>query len=159
MDYVQPVETPEFLSAVRVRQKAPGGHLHVIIAIDPKTGRELEIFALFGKAGTLPMSSMEAVGRMASSFLRIGGTIEQVADQLKGIGSNNGVPSEDGPVMSLGDALGRAVQKYLDAKQKHGLEMLLTGEVDLEAEEAEDATAIPTTTEADGKVRAVRQDI
>jgi hypothetical protein len=36
------------------------------------------------------------------------------------------VLTKEGQVTSLGDALAKALQRYLDAKQKHGLEALLT---------------------------------
>ena len=129
-----PVKTASVLSAVRIRQKAPAGHMHVIIAIDPKLGRELEVFAQVGKSGGIPAGNLEAVCRMISLFLRIGGSLELVVEQLDGIGSNQSVPSKDGPVMSMGDALGKAIQKYLDAKAKYGLNAILTGEVDFEKE-------------------------
>jgi ribonucleoside-diphosphate reductase alpha chain len=43
-----PVKTSPVLSAIRIRQKTPAGHMHVIIAIDPKSRRELEVFAQIG---------------------------------------------------------------------------------------------------------------
>ncbi len=125
-----PAKTAEVLSAVRIRQKAPAGHMHVIIAVDPKSGRELEIFAQVGKAGGIPAGNLEAICRMISLYLRNGGALGQVVEQLEGIGSNQSVPSKDGTVMSMGDALGKAIQKYLDAKAKYGLEAILTGEAD-----------------------------
>jgi ribonucleoside-diphosphate reductase alpha chain len=69
---------------------------------------------------------------MISLYLRIGGTLENVAEQLEGVGSNITVPSKDGTVLSMGDALGKAIRKYLEAKQQHGLDAMLTGEVDFE---------------------------
>lgn len=135
-EFVDPIKTSEVLSAVRIRQKAPAGHMHVIIAIDPKTHRELEVFAMIGKSGGIPAGNLEATCRMISLYLRIGGTLENVAEQLEGIGSNAAIPSKDGPIMSMGDALGRAIQEYLEAKQKYGLEAMLTGAVDFEVVEA-----------------------
>jgi hypothetical protein len=55
-------ETAEVLSAVRVRQATPfKHHLHVIIAVEPKSGRELEVFAQIGSAGGLPGGNLEAI--------------------------------------------------------------------------------------------------
>jgi len=122
-------KTAEVLSAIRIRQKAPTGHMHVTIAFNPKTGRELEVFAQIGKAGGVPAGNLESVCRMISLFLRIGGSLDQVVDQLEGIGSNLQVPSKHGTVMSMGDALGKAIRRYLEAKQVHGLEAMLTGEI------------------------------
>jgi len=137
-----PVKTSEVLSAVRIRQKAPCGHMHVVITVDPKTGQELEVFAQVGKSGGLPVSSLEAICRIVSLFLRIGGSLEAVQEQLEGIGATNDhtVHTKDGIVTGLGDALGKAIRRYMEFKAKHGLEAILTGEVDFDAsEEGENA--------------------
>lgn len=133
---MEPIRTSEVLSAVRVRQKTPAGHMHVVIAVDPNSGRELEIFAMVGKAGGVPMGNLEAICRMVSSFLRIGGSLDQVVDQLKDIGSTGDqvISTKDGPVQSLGDALSKAIRRYMDAKAKHGLHAILSGNVGPEDE-------------------------
>ncbi len=129
-------ETAEVLSAVRVRQSTPfDHHLHVIVAVDPKTGRELEVFAQIGSAGGVPGGNLEAICRMVSLYLRNGGALPQVIEQLKGISCHMAKNTKDGYVESMGDALGIAMQRYLDAKEKHGLAALLTGEVVLDKEE------------------------
>jgi hypothetical protein len=69
---------------------------------------------------------------MISLFLRNGGDLDLVVEQLEGIGSNMQVPSKDGTVQSMGDALGKAIRRYLEAKQKYGLDAILMGEVDFE---------------------------
>jgi ribonucleoside-diphosphate reductase alpha chain len=129
-----PVKTSDVLSAIRIRQKTPAGHMHVVIAVDPKSLRELEVFAQIGKAGGVPGSNLEAICRMVSSFLRIGGSLEQVCEQLDGIGSNMSIPTKGGQVMSLGDALSKSIRKYLDAKERYGLTAILTGAVEFEKE-------------------------
>ena len=133
---MDPIKTSEVLSGVRIRQKTKAGHMHVVVAVDPKTGRELEVFAQVGKAGGIPGSNMEAICRMVSLFLRIGGSLEAVIEQLKEIGSNNEqvILTKEGQVTSLGDALSKALQRYLDAKAKHGLKALLTTNI-LDVEE------------------------
>lgn len=131
-------ETAEVLSAVRVRQATPFKHyLHVIIAVEPKNGRELEVFAQIGSAGGLPGGNLEAICRMVSLYLRNGGALTEVIEQLKGISCHMAKNTRDGYVESMGDALGIAMQRYLDAKEKHGLKALLTGEVNLEGEHEE----------------------
>jgi ribonucleoside-diphosphate reductase alpha chain len=126
----KPTKTAAILSAVRIRQNTPFGHMHVSITVDPKSGRELEVFAQLGKAGDVTMSDLEAICRMVSLFLRAGGSIEHVMDQLEGIGSNLQLATRDGKVMSLGDALGKTVRKYWNAKKQYGLKAILLGEVD-----------------------------
>jgi ribonucleoside-diphosphate reductase alpha chain len=128
-------ETSEVLSAVRIRQATPFEHnLHVIVAVDPKTGRELEVFAQMGSAGGVPGSNLEAICRMISLYLRNGGGLAQVIEQMEGISCHMARNTKDGYVESLGDALGIALRRYTEAKEKHGLEALLTGEISLEEE-------------------------
>ena len=129
---VKPVKTPAILSAVRIRQNTPFGHMHVTISVDPKSERELEVFAQLGKAGDVAASDLEAICRMVSLFLRSGGSIDLVIDQLEGIGSHMSIPTKDGRVMSLGDAVGKTIRKYWQAKKLVGLRAILLGEVDFE---------------------------
>jgi hypothetical protein len=71
---------------------------------------------------------------MVSLYLRNGGALAEVIEQLKGISCHMAKNTKDGYVESLGDALGIALRRYAEAKEKHGLEALLTGEVNLEEE-------------------------
>ena len=130
---IKPVKTPTILSAVRIRQVTPFGHMHLTISVDPKSERELEVFAQLGKAGDVAASDLEAICRMVSLFLRSGGSMDLVMDQLEGIGSHLSVPSKDGRVMSLGDGLGKTIRKYWLAKKAYGLKAILLGEVDIDA--------------------------
>jgi ribonucleoside-diphosphate reductase alpha chain len=130
---LKPVKTATILSAVRIRSNTPFGHMHLTISVDPKTERELEVFAQLGKAGDVAASDLEAICRMVSLFLRSGGTLDLVMDQLEGIGSHLSIPTKDGRVMSLGDALGKTIHKYWQAKKNFGLKAILLGEVDIDA--------------------------
>jgi ribonucleoside-diphosphate reductase alpha chain len=47
--------------------------------------------------------------------------------QLEGIGSSLSVPTKDGRIMSLADGLATALERYLAAKEEHGLHALLLG--------------------------------
>ncbi|HYG77239.1 MAG TPA: adenosylcobalamin-dependent ribonucleoside-diphosphate reductase [Planctomycetota bacterium] len=131
-EVIKPQKTPSILSAVRIRQNTPFGHMHLTISVDPKSERELEVFAQLGKAGDVAASDLEAICRMVSLFLRSGGSIDAVIDQLEGIGSHLSIPTKDGRVMSLGDALGKTIRKYSNAKKAHGLKAILLGEVDID---------------------------
>ncbi|MHC4472558.1 MAG: adenosylcobalamin-dependent ribonucleoside-diphosphate reductase, partial [Planctomycetota bacterium] len=126
-----PVKLPEILPCVRVRQKTPFGNLHAKISVDPRSERELEVFAQLGKAGDLASSDLEAICRLLSMFLRVGGSLDAVVEQLEGIGSSLSVPSKEGRILSLGDGLAKALGKYLRAKAAFGLTPLLLGEADL----------------------------
>ncbi len=127
---LEPIELGEISTAVRTRQMTPFGNMHVQITVDPRTERELEVFAQLGKGGDLANSDLEAICRMVSLWLRAGGALQHVIRQLKGIGSSLQVSTKEGKVMSLGDGLARALQKYERAKSRLGLKTLLLGEFD-----------------------------
>jgi len=126
-----PQDIPEIISGLRLRQMTPFGNMHVKITVDPKTERELEVFAQLGKGGDIATSDLEAICRMISLWLRSGGSLNHVIRQLKDIGSSLQVPTREGKIMSLGDGLARSLQKYTRAKERFGLRSLLLGEYDL----------------------------
>ena len=130
---LEPALLPEITSGMRIRQMTPFGNMHINITIDPKTEREMEVFAQLGKGGDLANSDLEAICRMVSLWLRAGGRLVQVVRQLHGIGSSLQVSTREGKIMSLGDGLARAMQRYLRAKEQYGLRALLLGEHGLNA--------------------------
>jgi ribonucleoside-diphosphate reductase alpha chain len=128
----KPMKTPPMLPAIRMRQTTPFGHMHIAVTVEPVNGREMEIFAQLGKAGDVVSSDLEAISRMVSLYLRIGGSLEDVIDQLEGIGSHMVIPSKDGKVISLADALGKSLHRYNLAKLTYGLNDILTGKINFE---------------------------
>ena len=125
---LEPVTLPEIQSGVRVRQLTPFGNMHINITVDPKTERELEVFAQLGKGGDLANSDLEAICRLISLWLRAGGDLMHVIRQLQSIGSSLQLQTKEGKIMSLGDGLARALKKYMSAKAESGLRALLIGE-------------------------------
>jgi ribonucleoside-diphosphate reductase alpha chain len=115
------------MSCLRIRQMTPFGNMHVKVSVDPQSGREREVFAQLGKGGDVANSDLEAICRILSLWLRCNGNLSTALKQLEGIGSSLSVPTKDGRIMSLGDGLAKALQRYLDAKQAHGLHALLLG--------------------------------
>lgn len=129
----KPIKTPSMLPAVRLRQTTSHGHMHIAITVDPNVNREMEIFAQLGKAGDTVSSNLEAISRMISLYLRIGGSLEDIIDQLEGIGSHETVlPSKDGKVRSLADGLGKCLLRYNLAKRTYGLNALLVGKINFD---------------------------
>jgi len=128
----KPIKTPPMIPAVRMRQTTPFGHMHIAVTVEPVTGREMEIFAQLGKAGDVVSSDLEAISRMVSLYLRIGGSLEDIIEQLEGIGSHMVIPSKDGKVISLADALGKSLHRYHLAKQTYGLSDILTGKINFD---------------------------
>ena len=122
-----PATLPEICTGIRIRQLTPFGNMHINITVDPKTERELEVFAQLGKGGDISNSDLEAICRMVSLWLRAGGSLDHVIRQLHSIGSSLQVHTKEGKIMSLGDGLARALRKYLLAKAENGLKHLIMG--------------------------------
>ncbi len=127
---LEPRELPAITSGLRIRQQTPFGNMHIQITVDPRTEREMEVFAQLGKGGDIATSDLEAICRMISLWLRAGGNLQHVIKQLSGIGSHLQIPTRDGRIMSLGDGLAQALKRYTRAKERHGLRTLLLGEID-----------------------------
>jgi len=130
---LEPATLPEITSGIRVRQLTPFGNMHINITVDPRTEREMEVFAQLGKGGDLANSDLEAICRMVSLWLRSGGTLDHVIRQLHSIGSSLQVSTKEGKIMSLGDGLARALKRYVQAKSEFGLKALLMGDADMDA--------------------------
>lgn len=128
---LEPRDIPEIVSGLRLRQMTPFGNMHVKVTVDPKSERELEVFAQLGKGGDIATSDLEAICRLISLWLRSGGGLRHIIQQLKDIGSSLQVPTRHGKIMSLGDGLARALQRYVRAKEHFGLRALLLGEYDM----------------------------
>lgn len=128
----RPARTPSMLPAVRMRQNTPFGHMHIAITVDPSQNRELEVFAQLGKAGDVAASDLEAISRLVSLYLRLGGSMNDLVDQLEGIGSHMSIPTKDGRVMSLADGLGKTLHRYQVAKETYGIGAILMGEINFD---------------------------
>jgi ribonucleoside-diphosphate reductase alpha chain len=138
---LKPVKLPEIMSCLRIRQMTPFGNMHVKVSVDPISGREREVFAQLGKGGDVANSDLEAICRILSLWLRCNGRLKTALKQLEGIGSSLTVPTKDGRIMSLGDGLAKALQRYLDAKASHGLHTLLLGTAPQKLEKTDVYTA------------------
>lgn len=124
---LNPIKLPEIMSCLRIRQMTPFGNMHVKVSVDPVSGREREVFAQLGKGGDVANSDLEAICRILSLWLRSNGSLKMAVKQLEGIGSSLSVPTKDGRIMSLADGLATALERYMAAKNEHGLHSLLLG--------------------------------
>jgi ribonucleoside-diphosphate reductase alpha chain len=141
-----PIKLPEIMSCLRIRQMTPFGNMHVKVSVDPQSGREREVFAQLGKGGDVANSDLEAICRVLSLWLRANGSLMVAMKQLSGIGSSLTVPTKDGRIMSLADGLATALNRYLEAKQLHGLEALLLGRTGPATEAPAPVVAQPSAT-------------
>jgi ribonucleoside-diphosphate reductase alpha chain len=154
---IEPQDLPEIVSGLRIRQMTPFGNMHVKITVDPRTDRELEVFAQLGKGGDVATSDLEAICRMTSLWLRSGGSLRHVIKQLEGIGSSLQIPTRTGRIMSLGDGLAVTLKKYVRAKERFGLRSLLLGEIDLA--ELDNPSSPPHTPERNPSDRTLQSEL
>ncbi len=148
---IEPATLPEILTSIRIRQMTPFGNMHIQITVDPAKGQELEVFAQLGKGGDVANSDLEAICRMISLWLRAGGKLKHVIQQLKGIGSSLQVSTKEGKIMSLGDGLARALTKYTRAKTHFGLKSLLLGAFDRNEMDRVQRGMAPTPPKTNGR--------
>jgi ribonucleoside-diphosphate reductase alpha chain len=100
----------------------------VTITEDDK-GQPFEIFMSLGKAGGALMADVEAIGRLISLALRSGIPAKAIYRQLRGISSDRAIGFGNNKVLSVPDAVGISLEKYMSEKQGIQVDMLtVTGE-------------------------------
>jgi ribonucleoside-diphosphate reductase alpha chain len=124
----------DMLPAVRTKIKTQFGNLHVNIVRDKNNDKEIEIFAQLGKAGDLIAADIEAICRISSRLLHLGGTLNDVIDQLEYIGTTHIMPSEHGKITSMPDALAKCLKKYVNHKKHIDLKKVTNGKERTESE-------------------------
>jgi ribonucleoside-diphosphate reductase alpha chain len=125
---------PELLRGTTRRVETPLGTLYVNITEDDK-GQPFEVFMSLGKAGGALMADVEALGRLISLALRSGIPMREVWRQLRGISSDRVIGLGPNKVLSVPDAVGIAIERWM--LEKNGIQQeLLPG-----------AAAAPTASE------------
>src|SRR6266705_942193 len=115
---------PDLLKGATRRVETPLGTMYVNITEDDK-GQPFEVFISLGKAGGALMADVEAIGRLVSLALRSGIPLREIHRQLRGISSDRVVGLGPNKVMSVPDAIGIAIEKWLQEKQ--GIQQDLLG--------------------------------
>jgi len=108
-------QRPAALRGYTMKMNSPLGDLYVTINEDEQ-GRPFEVFCTLGKAGGAAMADAEAMGRLMSLALRSGIPITQVKDQVRGISCDRAVGLGPNKVLSVPDAVGQAIERYLEEK-------------------------------------------
>jgi ribonucleoside-diphosphate reductase alpha chain len=108
-------QRPAALRGYTMKMNSPLGDLYVTINED-ESGRPFEVFCTLGKAGGAAMADAEAMGRLMSLALRSGIPILQVKDQVRGISCDRAVGLGPNKVLSVPDAVGQAIERYLEEK-------------------------------------------
>ena len=109
-------DRPETLEGFTTKMKTGLGQLYVTVT--EHNNHPFEVFATIGKSGRSTAAKAEAIGRLVSLAFRAGVKVEDVVEQLTGIGGEHPVFQEGGLVLSIPDAIGRVLQKrYLLGKK------------------------------------------
>jgi ribonucleoside-diphosphate reductase alpha chain len=114
---------PDLLKGSTRRIESPLGTMYVTITEDDK-GQPFEVFMSLGKAGGALMADVEAIGRLISLALRSGVPLPEIYRQLRGISSDRAVGLGPNKVMSVPDAIGIAIEKWMQDKQGVQQELL-----------------------------------
>ncbi|MGE3618780.1 MAG: response regulator SirA, partial [Gemmatimonadales bacterium] len=95
--------------------ETPLGTLYINITEDDK-GQPFEVFMSLGKAGGALMADVEAIGRLISLALRSGIPIKEIHRQIRGISSDKTMGLGPSKVMSVPDAVGIALERWMQEK-------------------------------------------
>ncbi|MDP3910984.1 MAG: vitamin B12-dependent ribonucleotide reductase [Gemmatimonadales bacterium] len=141
---------PDVLKSSTRRVESPLGSLYVTISEDEK-GQPFEILMSLGKAGGALMADVEAIGRLMSLALRSGIPLQQIYRQLRGISSDRAVGLGPSKVLSVPDAIGIAIEKWMHDQQ--GIQQEVFDSSGMPAPVSTDVTGGTT---GDAALRAVR---
>lgn len=115
---------PTRRQGVTVTKSTPTGTAHIIMN-DDEDGQPFEVFIEIGKGGSDIKAMAEALGRVASILLRINSPmtpqekIQELVQQLGGIGGQRSAGFGKNRVRSLPDAISQALEEnYLEPTQK-----------------------------------------
>ena len=103
-------ERPDLLQGFTEKIKTGYGNLYV--TVNTFNGKPFEVFAQIGKSGYTTMADTEAVCRLISLAFRSGVKVEDVVEQLMGIGGASQIFQEGGIVTSIPDAIAKVLKKH-----------------------------------------------
>lgn len=117
---------PSVLNGTTRKMSSPLGDVFVTVNED-QDHKPFEVFATLGKAGSVAMADVEAIGRLISLALRFGIPVNDVYQQLRGISSDRAIGFGDNKVLSVPDAIAQALG--LREREKAGIQQELIPEV------------------------------
>ncbi|MEW5784630.1 MAG: LAGLIDADG family homing endonuclease [Bacillota bacterium] len=113
-DNLKPTKRPKTLRGHTTSIRTPLGNL--FITVNMVDGRPFELFAQIGKAGSDVIAFTEAIARLISLALRCGVSVDEIVTQLEGIGGARSVGFGPNRIMSVPDAIGRALQELVQSE-------------------------------------------
>ncbi len=112
-DNLKPTKRPKTLVGCTTSVRTALGNLFV--TVNTVDGKPFELFAQIGKAGSDVVAFTEAVARLVSLALRCGVSVDEIVAQLTGIGGARSVGFGPNRIMSVPDAIGRALKDLAQA--------------------------------------------
>ncbi len=107
---IEPWKRTKVLVGQTIKIRMPQGALYVTANMD-EHAHIREVFINLGKTGSEEKSYCEAIGRLISKYLQVGGDVKEVIDSLKGIKSNASIFWDQGmKVYSVPDSIAKALE-------------------------------------------------
>jgi ribonucleoside-diphosphate reductase alpha chain len=113
---LKPTRRPKTLTGHTTSINTPLGNLFV--TVNTVEGKPFELFAQIGKAGSDVIAFTEAIARLISLALRCGVAVDEIVTQLVGIGGARSVGFGPNRIMSVPDAIGRAIKELVCGMQE-----------------------------------------
>jgi ribonucleoside-diphosphate reductase alpha chain len=110
---------PQITTGKTRRMRTGDGTLYITVNED-ENGL-CEVFTAIGKAGGTVAAQTEAISRLISLALRSGVDPTSIINQLKGISGPNPTWEDGQLILSTPDAIGRALETFLDGEQEPNL--------------------------------------
>ncbi len=101
-------ERPQLMAGKTIKLRVTQGTLY--LTADFENNRIREVFINLGKAGSDDKSYAEALGRLISKYLQLGGDIKEVIESLKGIRSTTVMWEHGLRIYSVPDAIAKALE-------------------------------------------------
>ncbi|WP_436901327.1 adenosylcobalamin-dependent ribonucleoside-diphosphate reductase [Halovenus halobia] len=147
--YAEKQSRPDVLHGITQRIDTGYGKLYVNINEDPKADRPFELFANIGNSGGFTASFTESLAKTISTALRSGVDPREIADELQGIRSPKVAWDKGEQIQSIPDAIGTAMQRYLDGDVERAYPQQQTLEETAEEADGEAAGSEPATIETE----------
>ncbi|MDY7081029.1 MAG: TSCPD domain-containing protein, partial [Halobacteria archaeon] len=112
----EPRSRPDTISGAT--QKVETGYGGLYVTVNEDENGMFEVFATIGKSGGYTASFTEAIARLISLCLRSGIPPEQVVNQLEGIRSPKVTFDRGEQIHSVPDAIGKAMNRYMNGDVK-----------------------------------------
>ncbi len=93
-------------------EKIITGYGNLYITVNKFGNKPFEVFAQIGKSGLSTMADTEAMARLISLGLRSGINVDDIIDQLTGIGGASPIYQKGEMVMSIPDAIAKVLKKH-----------------------------------------------